>query len=308
MSNLKTITPETLPVLAHQGVRVITTDLLARVYGTDANNIQMNFANNADRFESGKHYFKLEGEALRDFKHRPKNFGSVRIAPNVKAIMLWTERGAARHAKMLNTDQAWDVFERMEDVYFRAKDFAERHPEPAAPISAEGTVTIPVGKYRGLINGSFAAMRPPGQDTPSQDKQVEVGWACLRSLLEMSIQVWNPGGFWSDSTAANLIRTVSRFEGIGHDRRVARLQLGEHGLRVEDGYLLVANNNRRLLEWIGFRGPWGNVWGRYLSTLPGAYKWPKSVKIGNQRTSCVKVPLLLIEHLTLNTDAPALPR
>ena len=34
--------------------------------------------------------------------------------------MLWTERGAARHAKMLETDKAWDVFEQLEDSYFSA--------------------------------------------------------------------------------------------------------------------------------------------------------------------------------------------
>ncbi|KAA9920381.1 hypothetical protein, partial [Escherichia coli] len=33
-------------------------------------------------------------------------------------LILWTERGAARHAKMLETDQAWEVFEKLEDSYF----------------------------------------------------------------------------------------------------------------------------------------------------------------------------------------------
>lgn len=33
-------------------------------------------------------------------------------------MILWTERGAARHAKMLETEQAWDVFEKLEDYYF----------------------------------------------------------------------------------------------------------------------------------------------------------------------------------------------
>ncbi|EOV7311415.1 Rha family transcriptional regulator [Escherichia coli] len=37
---------------------------------------------------------------------------------NARSLILWTERGAARHAKMLETDQAWDVFERLEDCYF----------------------------------------------------------------------------------------------------------------------------------------------------------------------------------------------
>ena len=40
------------------------------------------------------------------------------FAANLNALYLWTKRGAARHAKMLNTDRAWEVFEALEDNYF----------------------------------------------------------------------------------------------------------------------------------------------------------------------------------------------
>ena len=78
------ITVETLPVIAYQNVRVLTTDLLAQLYGADAKNIHDNYANNRDRFESGKHFFKLEGEELRQFKslHKPENIGLVGISPS----------------------------------------------------------------------------------------------------------------------------------------------------------------------------------------------------------------------------------
>lgn len=49
-----------------------------------------------------------------------ENLGLVEISPRAKHSTLWTERGAARHAKMLDTDQAWEVFERLEDAYFGA--------------------------------------------------------------------------------------------------------------------------------------------------------------------------------------------
>lgn len=42
----------------------------------------------------------------------------MKISPKTRSLILWTERGAARHAKMLETDQAWDVFEKLEDCYF----------------------------------------------------------------------------------------------------------------------------------------------------------------------------------------------
>jgi len=117
---IETITVESLPVISYQNVRLITSDLLAQLYKTDVKNIQMNFTRNAGRFEPDKHYFKLEGETLRQFKrfHKPTVSGFVEISPRVKHLTLWTERGAARHAKMLDTEQAWEVFEKLEDAYF----------------------------------------------------------------------------------------------------------------------------------------------------------------------------------------------
>ncbi|EGE1657458.1 phage antirepressor Ant, partial [Escherichia coli] len=122
------ISVETLSPIAYNQIPVITTELLAQLYGTETVNIKMNFSRNSARFVQGKHFFKLEGNELREFKHRlslsesvsrevTKSY-SVKIARNVRSLILWTERGAARHAKMLETDQAWEVFEKLEDCYF----------------------------------------------------------------------------------------------------------------------------------------------------------------------------------------------
>ncbi|MCF4085271.1 ORF6N domain-containing protein [Escherichia coli] len=112
------ISVETLVAITYNQIPVITTELLAHLYGADVKNIQNNFARNVGRFQIGKHFFKIEGEELRELKHRPSLSGSVKIARNVRSLILWTERGAARHAKMLETDQAWEVFEKLEDSYF----------------------------------------------------------------------------------------------------------------------------------------------------------------------------------------------
>ncbi|MCV0731763.1 ORF6N domain-containing protein [Escherichia coli] len=112
------ISVETLVAITYNQIPVITTELLAHLYGVDVKNIQNNFARNAGLFQIGKHFFKIEGEELRELKHRPSLSGSVKIARNVRSLILWTERGAARHAKMLETDQAWEVFEKLEDSYF----------------------------------------------------------------------------------------------------------------------------------------------------------------------------------------------
>ncbi|KLU14706.1 MULTISPECIES: ORF6N domain-containing protein [Xenorhabdus] len=127
------ISVESLSIVAFKNIPVVTTELLACLYGTEPDYIRKNHNRNLERFVIGKHYFLLESDELREFKHRmslrpsvensnvaKSNF--VKIAKNVRSLILWTERGAARHAKMLETDQAWDVFEKLEDFYFNQNE------------------------------------------------------------------------------------------------------------------------------------------------------------------------------------------
>ncbi|WP_368924702.1 ORF6N domain-containing protein [Providencia sp. 1709051003] len=109
----------TVPEVYYRQQKVITTESLAIGYGSDTKSIQMNFANNRERFVEGKHFFKLEGEELRSFKSYPNNIGVVDKFS--RHVYLWTERGASRHAKMLETDQAWDYFELLEETYFTSR-------------------------------------------------------------------------------------------------------------------------------------------------------------------------------------------
>lgn len=122
------ISVETLSPITHNQIPVITTELLAQLYGTEAIRIQQNHARNAERFIEGKHFYKLVGDELRGMKHRLSLSESVKIARNVRSLILWTERGAARHAKMLETDQAWEVFEKLEDCYFSQKEKKQSKP------------------------------------------------------------------------------------------------------------------------------------------------------------------------------------
>ncbi len=114
------ISVESLSPITYNQIPVITTELLAQLYETKIKNISDNFLNNTTRFVAGKHYFKIEKNELREFKNRPETIGLV--GKNACSLILWTERGAARHAKMLETDQAWEVFEKLEDCYFSHKE------------------------------------------------------------------------------------------------------------------------------------------------------------------------------------------
>lgn len=120
---MSTLTVQNLPPVQHNGFRVITTELLANVYETEINNIQQNFKRNKKRFIEGKHYFKVVGDALNNLR---LTMSQLQISAKVRSLILWTERGAARHAKMLDTDNAWDVFEALEDFYFAKKEDAQQ--------------------------------------------------------------------------------------------------------------------------------------------------------------------------------------
>jgi hypothetical protein len=105
--------------LEYQNQRIIVTKVLAESYGTEDVRIQQNFLRNKERFQEGKHYFKLQGDELKEFKSNYLNDSSLKY---ISELILWTERGAARHAKILDTDEAWEVYEQLEENYFRVKE------------------------------------------------------------------------------------------------------------------------------------------------------------------------------------------
>lgn len=108
-----------------KGERVITTAQLAEVYETDVNNVQMNYANNKERFKEGVHYIYLEGDDLKAFKMSlPNEIGEpLKFAPR---LYLWTRRGASRHCKILDTEKAWEQFDYLEEAYFNPQPTAKK--------------------------------------------------------------------------------------------------------------------------------------------------------------------------------------
>lgn len=109
-----------VPVLTYRDQRVITTDLLAKGYGAEAKSIQMNLMRNSGRFEEGRHYFLLKGDELREFKNLPTVSGVV--DKRTSQLILWTEKGAARMSKVVDTDEAWTFYEKLEESYFNLRE------------------------------------------------------------------------------------------------------------------------------------------------------------------------------------------
>lgn len=114
-TELAPVAASELQVIEYRGQRVVTTEQLAAGYGTDVENVRRNFNRNKSRFVEGKHYFQLTGDDLEILR---VTFSPAQISNKTRSLTLWTERGAANHAKMLETDQAWGYHEDLVEFYF----------------------------------------------------------------------------------------------------------------------------------------------------------------------------------------------
>lgn len=125
-NELTTLAARDLQVIEYQGQRVVTTEQMAAGYSTDVNNIKANFSRNADRFIEGRHYFKVSGPELTNLR---VTFSYLQISSKTRSLMLWTERGAANHAKMLETEQAWGYHDDLVEFYFTRREAAPALPD-----------------------------------------------------------------------------------------------------------------------------------------------------------------------------------
>ncbi|EDR8059292.1 ORF6N domain-containing protein [Salmonella enterica subsp. salamae] len=175
---------ESLVIVTYSNVPVITTELLAKLYETEEKHIRQNFKRNECRFIAGKHFFKVSGSELDDLRTSQRG---LQISPKTRTLILWTERGAARHAKMLETDQAWEVFEKLEDCYFNQKQpVSARQSHPAIPfpkerrfivtVSPDGTVDtqpLPDDVFIGKVSSILSDLRQMGWIIIKRDRLVE---------------------------------------------------------------------------------------------------------------------------------------
>jgi len=111
--------------LNYQNALVLTTATVAAMYETDPATVSNSFNRHKSRFQEGKHFYYLKGSALKKFT---SNHQISDYSPNTPSLYLWTEKGCLLHAKNLNTDKAWEVYEYLVDHYFSSntgKSFAE---------------------------------------------------------------------------------------------------------------------------------------------------------------------------------------
>ena len=116
-----------------KGMKVLTTRQIAEAYGVSKDKIIYNSNYNKDRYVLGKHYIEVLGEELRRLKRTCEIQSSFKYA---KTLYLWTEKGALLHAKSLNTDKAWEVYDYLVDFYFRAQE-EPKETKPAPVVKKE---------------------------------------------------------------------------------------------------------------------------------------------------------------------------
>ena len=138
--------------IEYSNERILTTEQLADFYECNTDNIKKNFNSNREHFIEGKHYFRVEGEALNKLRVTESY---LQISSMTRSLYLWTKRGAARHAKMLTTEKAWQIFEMLEENYFDAPKITATvsKVKPAEIIGDIGTTRDAIKNVFGVKDG-----------------------------------------------------------------------------------------------------------------------------------------------------------
>ena len=149
---------------------ILTTEQLAEFYETTVDTIKVNFNNNKSKFEEGKHYYLLKGAQLKGFKNKVKNL--YLVGKNANQLYLWTKRGASRHAKMLGTDRAWDVYDELEENYFNPQSNLRMPETPIEIMSVVGKITQEQDKAIKKLNTKVTFLEELSGLTPARNKEL----------------------------------------------------------------------------------------------------------------------------------------
>ena len=175
-----------LQIIEIKGVRVLTTKQIAQMYGTTEERVRQNYKANRKKYFKSKHYILLEGEELRMFK---KQVGKTYLVDKRPShFMIWTEKGCLLHAKSINTDKAWEVYDWLVDFYFRVK---------SAKVSCENEA------QKALSTKEKALDIPNNREMQDKIRKLENCCTAMRCVL----QLYNR--YIEKETAQALIKAMS---------------------------------------------------------------------------------------------------
>lgn len=131
-----------LQVIEVKGKRVLTTKQIAEAYETTEEKVRWNFKYNKKKYEEGKHYILIQGNELRELKTECE---FQTLFKQAKSVCLWTEKGALLHAKSVNTDKAWEVYDNLVDFYFRAKEEKQETVQGQQASEKNAVISVKTG-------------------------------------------------------------------------------------------------------------------------------------------------------------------
>lgn len=115
-------------IISWKNQPVFTFELAGHFFGNDPKIHKDNFNNNRERYREGDHYFKLQGSDLKEFLQTENC--SVANPSKVRHLILLTQKGVARLAKSCGSERAWEVFEELEETYFKVQSLKEMADDP----------------------------------------------------------------------------------------------------------------------------------------------------------------------------------
>lgn len=131
-----------IQIIEHNGFRVVTSQQIAEAYGTESKQVSQGFNRNKGKFQEGKHYFILQGEELK--VSLQSALSRLQISSKTRKLYLWTERGALLMAKIIDTDTAWEAYERLVDFYFDKKqEVAKAEPPESRGLYLPEQASVP---------------------------------------------------------------------------------------------------------------------------------------------------------------------
>jgi len=173
----------------YQNQRILTTAQLAECYETSTDVISKNFNRNTERYQEGKHFYCLEGEALKGFLQ--SSICPMRNENKIRTLYLWTEKGALLHAKSLGTDKAWEVYDLLVETYFKVQQQIPKQMTQAEILAGLAQVNVEIEKkvvaLDTKINNALDAFTTPAKDDWRHEMNEKINQMCIENGLNYQI-------------------------------------------------------------------------------------------------------------------------
>ncbi len=102
--------------------KVVTTLQLSTIHEVEIKHLNELFNNNHNRFKEGIDYIDLKVVVGDDYKLlETLGYSKMQISKS-KNLLVYSERGYGKLIKLMDTDLAWDIYDKMQDEYFSMRE------------------------------------------------------------------------------------------------------------------------------------------------------------------------------------------